>query len=175
MFHTLLMRDKTQHKAKDKVAKPGDRLVHKDIDNEFGLAKTGIAVEEIGDDEQKLVVGIWEGEDKPVAFDSREVKNYGNPKKSRGPIITNLRHVKALFKRKETLLAILYAVLAGIALSVTSTSFDFSSAAIWVTGAVLVGIGLLAFNRLEVVMSSDNLNTKEEKLPEVDKTAVRED
>lgn len=142
-------------KAQKKKINKGDKAFHDQLDNSDGTALTGVVVDVIGDDEQRVIVGKWEGKDRSIAYDSREIKTIGSAKKNPGPVISHPRHFFALFKKRETFAALIFAIFSGAALVWLANRYDFSSEATVIGFVIILALGLFGFNRLEAVRKTE--------------------
>jgi hypothetical protein len=77
--------------------RPGKSVIHRSLDDRLGgTAKLGIVEEAIVDERsaRALVIARWQDEEKPVAFDAREVERVVRvPLVSRGPMLIYPRHL----------------------------------------------------------------------------------
>lgn len=78
---------------------PGAPVIHRGLDDERGLAKSGRIEEKIGNDRSALVIAHWQDERGLVGFDNREVERlYNLPLISSGPLLLYPHHVWNLLR-----------------------------------------------------------------------------
>jgi hypothetical protein len=128
-----------------KEPKTGERVAHRVLDDPEGAAKSGVAVDVIGDNEQKMVV--LESDTGREAYDSRELISLGPKDQSSGPVVLRPGHLRAALRRPQAILAlILEAVLIG--------AIVWAALVLGWTGQtlVLLACGLLALGLVMVIL-----------------------
>ena len=127
--------------------KPGQRVAHRSLENEEGSARSGVAVDVVGDDKQSLI--IVEGEEGREAFDTREMISLGPAGRSAGPVVLRPAHLKAALRRSQRVLAIVLALVLIAALVVAGLVFGLSGKPLFALAGAVLALGAILIVALE--------------------------
>lgn len=127
--------------------KPGERVAHRSLDSKEGAARSGIAVDVLGDEKQSLVV--VESEDGREAFDTREMVSLGPASRSSGPVILRPSHLKTLLHSRQAILALILEVVLIGALVASWAMFGLEGKSLLVSAAAVMIVGMILIVLLE--------------------------
>lgn len=102
--------------------KKGDRVAHRELDDEEGAAKSGVVSDVVGDKKQRMV--ILEGSE---AYDERELVRLGSARLSSGPVIIRPRHLRVILRRSQAIISLLLVLVLSATLIWFTVSFGWSA------------------------------------------------
>lgn len=123
--------------------KPGERVAHRRLNDNDGAARSGVAVDVVGDKKQSLV--IVESEEGREAFDTREMVTLGPAEGTAGPVVLRPSHLKAALRRRQSILALLFEFVLIGALVFSGLAFGLSlkTMVVLAVAIMIVGTGVV--------------------------------